>query len=938
MRKQALWNAGLVLATTFLLLLALPLAVLADGPIYVDQSATDGDDDGTSWTNAYNSLQAALSAANAGDEIWVATGVYTPGTARTDSFLITQTVQLYGGFSGYHGLSETLRTQRDWIANPTILSGDIYGDDITDANGVVTTTTNIRGSNAFHVVWIDGPITGTTVIDGFTITAGKADGGGNNYYGGGLYCDGNNSDNECSPTLVNVTFSGNHAFYHGGGMFNYGAWGGASSPRLTDVVFSGNTASHGGGMYNDGRSLGVSNPTLTGVTFAGNSATNGGGMHNDASSSGLSSPTLTDVTFSGNTATSGGGGMNNHGGWDGESNPTLTDVTFSDNSATSGGGIFNGGYDGESSPTLTNVVFSGNRASDHGGGMYNLGENGQSSPLLTNVAFSGNYAADHGGAMYNNGDGGGSSPLLTNVTFSGNFATNGGAMYSYSRFSANTPTLINSVLWGNGASSQGDELYNDQATPALSHTLIHSSTNDIHNANGGSVIYGSAILTSNPLFVAPITATVAPTTTGDYRLGFSSPAIDAGDNNAITATTDVDGNPRIVGGTVDLGAYEAVPILSLSKSVSPTEDVPYHGVVTYTILLNNAGAVSDTNVTLTDTLPISVNFGGWIEQPSGGSLIRSGNAITWTGTLTNNAGITFTFTATHTGDYEDIVTNTAHVTGTVQRRSAETTFTVEVQTHTIDVSADPMAGGSVEGSGTYLHGETVVVTATTHTGYTFLDWTENDAEVSTNPVYIFTAVSDRALVAHFTLNTYTITPTWGTGGSISPTTPQTVTHGGDQTFTILPNTGYHIADVLVDSSSVGVVSVYTFTNVAADHTISATFAPDIVCTALTGVTLTVQTSGDIYTDTTVHLLADIAPDDATKPYTYTVDYGGGHGGVAPSSADPLALSHTWTSTGTHTVEIAVWNCAMTMPLTGTVQVTVSEQPTYWIFLPAILRN
>ena len=72
-------------------------------------------------------------------------------------------------------------------------------------------------------------------------------------------------------------------------------------------------------------------------------------------------------------------------------------------------------------------------------------------------------------------------------------------------------------------------------------------------------------------------------------------------------------------------------------------------------------------------------------------------------------------------------------------------------------------------------------------------------------------------------NQYTITPTAGTNGSISPSGAQIVTHGDNITFTITPNPGYSIADVQVDGSSVGAVSSYTFSNVTADHTIVASF-------------------------------------------------------------------------------------------------------------------
>ena len=75
-------------------------------------------------------------------------------------------------------------------------------------------------------------------------------------------------------------------------------------------------------------------------------------------------------------------------------------------------------------------------------------------------------------------------------------------------------------------------------------------------------------------------------------------------------------------------------------------------------------------------------------------------------------------------------------------------------------------------------------------------------------------------------DTYTITATAGANGTISPNGSVIVTEGTDQTFTITPNNGYHIEDVLVDGASVGAVRSYTFTDVQANHTITATFERD----------------------------------------------------------------------------------------------------------------
>jgi hypothetical protein len=77
--------------------------------------------------------------------------------------------------------------------------------------------------------------------------------------------------------------------------------------------------------------------------------------------------------------------------------------------------------------------------------------------------------------------------------------------------------------------------------------------------------------------------------------------------------------------------------------------------------------------------------------------------------------------------------------------------------------------------------------------------------------------------ATFTKKTYTITATAGTGGSISPSGNVKVDYGADKTFTITPNTGYQVLDVKVNNVSKGAITTYTFTNVTANHTISATF-------------------------------------------------------------------------------------------------------------------
>jgi len=81
----------------------------------------------------------------------------------------------------------------------------------------------------------------------------------------------------------------------------------------------------------------------------------------------------------------------------------------------------------------------------------------------------------------------------------------------------------------------------------------------------------------------------------------------------------------------------------------------------------------------------------------------------------------------------------------------------------------------------------------------------------------------KSVSATFTLKTYTITATAGSGGSITPSGSVVVNHGASRSFTISPNANYTVGSVLVDGSSQGAVTTYNFTNVTAAHTISASF-------------------------------------------------------------------------------------------------------------------
>ena len=269
-----------------------------------------------SWAHACE-LRYALPIAVSGQQIWAAAGTYTPGATRSATFTLNNGVALYGGFTG----TETQLSQRNPTTHVTTLSGEIGAAGTSD--------------NSYHVV-TGGETAGApdpfTVLDGFTVTAGNANGGtDSDASGGGMF-------NEfSSPTLTDVNFTGNSAVNYGGGMLND-----TSSPALTNVTFHNNVAgASGGGIFNA-----HGNARLTNITFSANSAHSGGGMYNYESDS-----ILTNATFSGNSADWGGAMYSEY------SAPSLTNVTSSGNTAAEGAGAM---FIDNSDPVIKNSIFWGN--------------------------------------------------------------------------------------------------------------------------------------------------------------------------------------------------------------------------------------------------------------------------------------------------------------------------------------------------------------------------------------------------------------------------------------------------------------------------------------------------------------------------------------------------------------------------------------------------
>ena len=401
--------SGVLCALTLLLVTVFSSQhrLLADNHIlYVNDNAT-GINNGSSWTNAYTKLQDALVAATAGDEIWVAAGVYYPdegGNAVAESsymsFELISGVALYGGFAG----TESAVSQRHVATNLTVLSSDIDQNDITDANHIVINAFDIVGSNAFHAVIAHG-VNSSARLDGFVLTAGLANQSPTfcpEGCGGALFAV------EGSPTLANLTVIGNRATYGGGMLFR-----GASSPTLTDSTFTQNYAEKfaGGLQTQEGAEI-----TVTRVKFIENRASDVGGgariVEVDA--------VLNDVTFQENASNTNGGGLYVVGG-----KVTINHALFERNLAqTSGGGIYAEG----GALQIQNAQFEGNANNEgSGGGIY---ANGTTLDIRQSD-FVGNIAYNSGGALLTTNDNPETTITLTDVTMTLNKTrqSRGGAFF-----------------------------------------------------------------------------------------------------------------------------------------------------------------------------------------------------------------------------------------------------------------------------------------------------------------------------------------------------------------------------------------------------------------------------------------------------------------------------------------------------------------------------
>lgn len=453
--------------------------------IYVNAAAAAAGN-GTSWANAFNSLDAALGVgvANPGDQIWIASGTYKPSliyspndipggvaglnTSRMKTFTLVDKVDLYGGFVG----KETNISQRVPTTPPTILSGDLAGDDVNDAAHLSANKTD----NVYHIVTAgldpvqgsNNPGTGVKVtIDGITIQGGYANG-----------IDSAVVDMTIPPgqkipaaTITSIAY----AHDAGGGLYiRYG-----SVIRLNNVIF----------QFNGSDST---NSTVHGGT-PGVSATLLGGGGAIFVSDTKSKVYTTNSTFTNNTATFTGG----NGGAINlilNASADISSSTFSNNTANRNGGAIRGKDYGDldiSSSTFSNNTVLGPENPDDSGGA--IGVIDGNLTISNKTKFDSNIAILGGGAVFFHApfDDGSKYKLdINDSTFTNNVALfGGGAVMGFAVLPhKGTAGTIRNSTFQNNTSGEGGAIYID--------SLNTTVTNSVFQGNKAE-LWGGAILSSN---------------------------------------------------------------------------------------------------------------------------------------------------------------------------------------------------------------------------------------------------------------------------------------------------------------------------------------------------------------------------------------------------------------------------------------------------------
>ncbi|MHB9037394.1 MAG: right-handed parallel beta-helix repeat-containing protein [Armatimonadota bacterium] len=503
----------------------------ASAVVFVSTTGNDGNT-GLTWAQAKRTIQAGatLAASQIDLTVWVAKNtVLVP--AYVENISVPVGVLIYGGFDG--------------TEDPNTF--DINTRVFTPATVVQP---SVAATSIFTTL-------GTNRIDGFTIENGAAANGA-----------AISMTNDTDLTVANCIIQDNTSSGDGAGIHGTGTTALYHMLRVDKCTFDQNSADPGGAIYADGLSVIITGPSV----FSNNTAHLGGAIY--AINGYLS---VTDAAFTDNEAQDAIGEPNASGGAIYTLNSTLivTDCQFTTNSAkvtVENSGIAKGGAiyaEGGTAVTVQRSTFdtclaTGNTIATHyayGGAMYVSGVNVLiRTNMISDCAAegAGDTETAYGGAIAFENPG---IPNITNNTFYGNAVTpNAGLVSDTDRayglgaavfLSGSGPAnVLNNII----SQSRGTAVVNDGMTVNFNYNLLW------HNAGGDIFGFNFPFYSTNPLLNKDFNIMKDPQFynkyAGDFHITYGSPAKNAGYTSAAGGVLDIDGEPRVTGGVVDIGADE----------------------------------------------------------------------------------------------------------------------------------------------------------------------------------------------------------------------------------------------------------------------------------------------------------------------------------------------------------------------------------------------
>ena len=681
-------------------------------------------------------------------------------------------------------------------------------------NGIITncyTTGTVSGastSNNYEQVSCTGGVVGYgdfCKISDCNSTCTVTDSGKMESFVGGVVGRSFNNISNCHST-GKVTATNTNSSSHAGGV------GGQIYGNISNCYSTGDVQSSGsycsvGGVVGEKGNFKISNCYSTGTVIAsGNNGSShvGGIAGKNIWGSGVSNCYSTgSITSSNNNGYSYAGGIvgKNEGSYEILSNCYSTGTVTASGSSVYAGGMVGSEQNGggvSNCYTISYVVVSASSAQSYLGGL--VGYNGNESSVSNSAALNPRLTRTGSNVSFGRVLGdlfGRAVPLTSNIAFN------------------NMLNPSNTTTWNNKGASNLDGQDMTAETINGDGTLGNRFTgSDGWTTQNGKLpgLFGETVEMPEHL---RITSSFTITASVDGGNGTITPS---------GVTTVNQGGSQVYTITPNAGYSIAQVLIDDVNNPAAVSSGSY----TFTNVTANHTIVASFT-TNTFTITASVDGGNGTITPSGVTTVNQGGSQVYT--IIPNAGYSIAQVLI------DGVNNPAAVASgsyTFTNVTANHTIIASFTINTFTISASVDGGnGTITPSGTVTinHGENQTFNFTPNTGYNIaqvlIDGVNNSAAV-TSGSYTFTNVTaNHTIVVSFTINTYTITASVNGGnGRIQPSGVTTVNHGGNQTYNITPNNGYHIEQVLVDGVNIPEAVTngkYTFTNVTANHTIVASF-------------------------------------------------------------------------------------------------------------------